>query len=240
MEDDVSYRAMKLGVVLTLCCLSSSVFASTLTHQYLLTQPSGYNDTLGGPALNPLGGSLSGAGYTFGPGQGLDLSNAVLSDPANYTIDMVFSLDSVSGYYNGWANILNPNNLAHDIGIYSLMGQLWAYPDASSAGQVLFDGQTADLLLTRDGTTGEMTAYVDGVLVMDFVDSSGNEIYTGDINFFQDDFECCGNQQEVSGGVLQSVSIYTGPSTAVPEPASLLLLCGGLGMLGVASWPRKK
>jgi len=236
----VIYRAMKLGIVLTLCCFTSSVFAASPTHQYLLTQPSGYNDTLGGPALNPLGGSLSGAGYTFGPGQGLTLTNAVLSDPANYTIDLVFSLDSVSGYYNGWANILNPNNLAHDIGIYSYQGQLSAYPDAISTSQVLFDGQIADLLLTRNGATGEMTAYVDGVLAMDFIDSSGNEIYTGDINFFQDDFECCGNQQEVSGGVLQSVSIYTGPTAPVPEPSTLLLLGSGLVGLAGLAWRRTR
>jgi hypothetical protein len=227
---------MKLGAVLVACTLSSTASAS-LVHQYLLTQPSGYNDTFGGPSMNPLGGTLSGAGYSFGPGEGINLTNAVLADPGNYSIDMVFSLDSVSGYYNGWANLINPNNLQFDIGMYTFEGYLSSYPDAFSANQVLFDGQMADLLVSRDGSTGQFTAYVNGVLVLNFIDSLGNEIYTGDLKFFQDDFECCGNQQEVSGGVLQSVSIYDAP-VSVPEPATLALL--GAGLIGLAGRVRGK
>src|SRR5437588_10878525 len=112
---------MKIGIVAaavlavtTILVGSPSVFATSLVHQYILTNGN-YHDTFGGPDLVPDGGTLGPDGYTFGIDQGLRLSSA-LADPSTYGIEMLFKLDNVG---SGFAKLIDTKNRVSDGGWYS-------------------------------------------------------------------------------------------------------------------------
>src|SRR2546429_8908731 len=121
---------MKIGIakaavlaVTVILVGSPSVFATSLVHQYILTDGN-YHDTFGGPDLAPDGGTLGPDGYTFGINQGLRLSGA-LADPTTYGIEMLFKLDNVG---SGFAKLIDTKNLTEDNAWYSQSGQLTFNP----------------------------------------------------------------------------------------------------------------
>lgn len=81
-----------------------------------------YAETNGGSAMVPAGGTLGTTGYTFAAGQGPNVSNA-LANTGEYTIEMVFRFDTVTGY----RNILNFNGLTGDPAVYCLNGSVIFY-----------------------------------------------------------------------------------------------------------------
>ena len=72
-------------------------------------------DTMGGPDLVALGGTLTAGGYDFEANEGLNLSSASI-DPGEYTIEIDFSFDALSSYQK----ILDFKGLVADTGIYTL------------------------------------------------------------------------------------------------------------------------
>ena len=237
---------MKIGIataaVLAVTAIlvgSPSVFATSLVHQYLLTNGT-YHDSFGGPDLVPDGGSLTPDGYTFGINQGLRLSSALV-DPSTYSIEMFFKLDNVNGSYgNGFAKLIDTKNRTQDIGWYSFHGHLYFYPEQQGPDVVFADGVYADLLVTRDGTTKEVTGFVNGRPEVAVTDSPDVGVFSGPnniITFFEDDTACCGGQ-EASPGTVQRIQIFDGPVNPVPEPSSFLLLGTGILPLIGRSWKR--
>jgi parallel beta-helix repeat protein len=172
-------------------------------HEYVLNNS--LSDALGGPALVDLGGVLTAGGYQFGPNQGLNLSGTINSS-AEYTIELLFSFDALSGYQK----IIDFADLGSDLGLYTYDGELVFYDAAETTDSNLFSpGTQHQLVLSRDDTTDMVRAYVDGNEAFNFVDSSGIAAF-GDpsqiMRFFQDD-NVSGNT-ETGSGFVDRIRIY--------------------------------
>ena len=218
--------------------------SADLIHEYDLT--SSFNDTLGGPSLTH-SGSLGPSGYSFLAGQGgLTLSNA-LPDPATYTIEISFELDTVSSGQR-WSDILNFHN--SDFELYDYCGvssdhgatspcTLQLFPNTGAGG--ILSNTFTDLIFSRDGSNNTVQAWLNGVqIIADLNDSGGTAIFNDTnniIRFFKDDPATSG---EDSNGTVTSINIYDKvytpsniPEPSIPEPATLTLLgTGTIVLLG--------
>lgn len=223
------------AIILPLALLFGSIPAfADLIHDYEFQNT--LADSLGGPALTSLGGTLGAGTYTFGAQQGLSLSNALTGgQDATYTIFMNFELDALTGY----RKILDFKNLASDNGLYNLDTDLNYFNFAFGSTGAFAPGTFAQVVLTRDNATGLVVGYVDGVQQISFTDTTSDAVFNAAnnvINFFQDD-NVTGGRESSSGSVSQIKIFDTALSasdvaalsvTTVPEPASLAIVGAGL------------
>jgi hypothetical protein len=226
------------ALVSLLAGLASAPAYAGLIHDYELQ--GNYHDSLGGPDLVPDGGTLDPVkGYHFGQGQGLSLSNA-LPDGSSYAIELHFKLDLNSPV--GWNKLIDPHNKGPDIGLYvSPSHNLYDYPASGNGPYTFVAGQAATVLWERNGTTQQVTGFVNGVQQWSYTDTSKYAVFNGPSNiiwFFEDDAGTGG--REVSSGFVDQIQIFSGPTAVTPEPGSLTLL--GLGALSLAGygWRRRK
>jgi len=183
---------------------------------------SDFSDELGGPDIVPNGGILQDNGYAFGPGQGLSLTNVL--NPTNYSIEMLFRVDSTTGV-SVTAKLIDFANLTSDVGWYTgdapetgdnaKLGFFTFNPPGFylGPGPVFENNTIAHMVVTRSGVTGEVKGYVNGVEQLSFTDLFGEAIFAepGAIaNFFLDD----GTEFEVSGGFVDFINIYNTPLSA--------------------------
>jgi acetyltransferase-like isoleucine patch superfamily enzyme len=183
---------------------------------------SSFSDELGGPDLVPNGGTLQDNGYVFGPGQGLSLTNVL--NPTNYSIEMLFRVDSTTGL-GVTAKLIDFANLTSDVGWYTgdapetgdnaKMGFFTFNPPGFHLGPdpVFEDNVFAHMVVTRNGVTGEVNGYVNGVEQLSFIDSFNEAVFAelGAVaNFFLDD----GTGFEESGGFVDFINIYDAPLSA--------------------------
>jgi hypothetical protein len=219
--------------------------AATLTHDYDLK--TSLSDIKGGESLVSGGGTLSAAGYAFGPNQGLTLSNSIV--PSSYTVFLDFSFADTAGY----RKIVDFKDLASDNGLYNLNGKLNLYIDgdvAESATPTITANTPLKLALTRNAS-GQTSTYLNGVQQFSFLGISNSirqeSVFTAAnsiINFFNDDSVT--SFGEASSGLVSRISIYDGAlsaadasvltggaaSTAVPEPFTIVgTLIGGTAAL---------
>ncbi len=206
-------RSILFSVTLTLLLASAtSAGAASIKHIYELD--GSFADSLGGPEMVPAGGTLDSAGYAFGPAQGPSLSGAI--DPDTYSIEMLFSIDATAGY----KRLLAFKDLTADLGLYNADTAVNFYNRATSAGGVFAPGRLTHLVVTRDGATGALAVYVDGVEQVAFVDDTDIATFTGAdaiIHFFRDD-SVAGSENP--SGFLDRVRIYEG-ALAPDEVAEL-------------------
>ncbi len=171
-----------------------------VTHIYELN--GSFADSLGGPSMAPAGGSLGATGYSFGAGQGPNLSNAINS--STYSIEMFFSIDATTGY----RRLIDFKNLTSDNGLYNLNTELNFYPHTTGPAGAFVAGQPVHVIVTRDGASNQFIGYVDGVQQISFTDSLLDGTFTGlnnIIHFFKDDVAVPG---EEASGFLDYVRIY--------------------------------
>jgi hypothetical protein len=220
--------------------LTAAAHSATLIHNYQLN--TNFADSLGGPALTPTGalGSFNGVNYAFDRNSGLSLSNAVNSTDYSILINFQFAADT------GYRKIVDFKNLSADSGLYNLSRNLNFYPVATGSGQPLLAGQSADVLLTRDGATGTFAGYVNGIQAISFTDSSNLATFSATnqiIHFFRDDNATGGG--ESAAGLVGSICVFDGAISAsgasgascnvvsaVPEPSEWAMMIVGLGLIG--------
>lgn len=227
-------RSLLFGIILLASGGLSN--AAVLTHVYRLD--GSLADDLGGPNMTNNGGTLGAAGITFGMNQGPSLSSAL--NPTTYSVEMHFQLDS----FSGWRKLLDFNNRVSDDGLYTYPilwhGPVFAPELSTYVGPYAPQPSVmVDVVLTRD-STGQTTAYFDGVLQWSFNDSASRAVFSGpnSIAYFLTD-DTTGASNESSSGFIDYVRIWDGALTAtevanltppvphdnqaaVPESASLL------------------
>ena len=184
---------------------------ATLTHNYELNGT--FNDALGGPSLVPQGGTLNATNYSFGADEGLTLSNAIVPD--DYSIETIFSFENVDGY----RRIIEFKDRGADTGLYVLSSTLNFYPVQNGPDGVFSPNVDADVVLTRDGASGLVVGYVNGVEQFSFTDTDNLAVFSESgniIHFFIDDIGVGG---EASAGVVDRIRIYSGALSATEVAA---------------------
>lgn len=185
-----------------------SVFASFVAVAHAQTPAriyefnNSYAETNGGPAMVPNGGSLGATGYTFGAGQGPNVSNA-LSNTGEYSIEMVFRFEQVDAYHS----ILNFSGLNSDSAFYCQSSRLVFYGSGTGNSNIpdITAGQTCRVIVTRNAATKVTTAYFNGAQRSQVTDT--NDFYVastagGILHFFRD------NGTENSSGFVDRIRIY--------------------------------
>lgn len=240
-----------IGPILAWCFLFVSQSQAAIIHQYRLDGT--YADDFGGPALVSGGGTLDGTKYNFLANQGLTLSDA-LGNPGVYTIELEFELDRIDGY----RKIIDFKDRTVDSGVYAFDGlRFYVSGVGPTTGLVpnsthLVPNDDTLLVLTRN-SSGQVSAYLDGLLQLSFNDINSYAVFSSPnniMNFFYDDRL---QGTEASAGSLNYLRIYDqaltqseisqlqplAPISAVPEPATIILWTG-LGAVGLMVSRRKR
>jgi hypothetical protein len=215
-----------------------------LIHEYALR--GSLNDNVSGDPLSSYGGQITALGYVFAGNQGLTFSSRDFT-PADYSIELSFRLDTTAGT----TKLIDFHNLTADPGLYQQSGAIAFSPAATASISDFRPGTDVHVVLTRDGATNLVTAYVNGQQRLTFVDDlllGAPPGFSNRLSFFMED----GNQSNISGGTANYVRIFNGalnatevstlfaagPPIAVPEPSTVVLLA--LGTLAVVSTVRRR
>jgi hypothetical protein len=221
-----------------LLLLHGPLHAAVLIHEYALR--GSLEDNLGGSPLTDVGGQITTLGYVFAANQGLSFSSRDFT-PSNYSVELSFKFDSNLGT----SKILDFHNLTSNPGLYAQDGRLSFAPAASSSLLDFTPGMDVHVVLTRDGATNLVTAYVNGQERFSFYDHDSLASPPGlsnKLNFFLDDTA----DGQASGGTLNYLRVFNGalnandvnalfaggPPIGVPEPSTYALMA--IGVLTVA------
>lgn len=165
-----------------------------------------FDDTFGGSALVPNGGTIGATGYTFGVNQGLRLTNGV--DTSNYSIVLVYEHDNLAPF---WRKLLDFQSLTEDFGLYAGGDRLRFWTLATLGGpDTVAANSNAQVVITRDNATQTVKGYLNGVLQWTASDPMGQAIPASNIlTFFEDDNAT--GRREAQSGTVDCVAIYDGP-----------------------------
>lgn len=241
-----AHFAKKTRVVIAgISLLAASQSFGALIHEYNLNGT--LADSFGGPSLTTNGGTLNAADYSFDVNQGLSLVGALPSID-NYSILVDFSLTLV----NGFRRLVDFQNRASDTGLYNLNSALSFYNVTTGPDIVFAPNVKTRVVITRDGTSGVFTGYVNGVPEISFIDTGNLAVFNTPgalINFFIDDLAVGG---EASAGVADEIAIFDsplsagdvaalgGPGVPVPEPGAFALAALGVSFVMNSRRTRRK
>ena len=203
---------------------SSSLYAAQVTHIYDLN--GSLSDSFGGPALVAAGGTLNPTNYSFGPNQGLALSDGLVN-PADYSIEVIFNFSAVSS----WRKIIDLKDRTADSGLYNKDTAMQFYSVVIGPSGVFSANVNVHLVMTRDASTKAFVGYLDGVQQISFNDGSDLAVFSETnniIHFFKDDFTT--STGEASAGVVDLIRIYDG----VLSQSDVVDLFNGVSPLDVA------
>ena len=193
------------------------------------------SDTLGNHAdILGLGGNLITPGrYTFGMGEGLRLDNFV-GDTSTYGIKIRFEMDFVGSQYK---KLIDFQNLLADHGTYVLNNNLHFYTAGGSGTAIITSNTDMIVTVVRDGTTGQVTGALDGVVQWSFNDAGNQAVSVPNILHFFIDDAASGSVENFAGSV-DYIRIYDTadtqgdpPPPPVPLPMTGLLLASGSGVM---------
>ena len=154
-----------------------------------------------GPELLPLGGAIETGQYRFGPGQGLELPDAGVSD--HYAFQFDFRHQAGEGY----KKLLDFRDRAKDDGLYLYNGKLTFYTLA--VGGPLTPGREQRLRLERNAATRIVRLYLNYRPVFAFIDLDGEAVFhSKKAVLFADDRTTKG---EEGSGSVSSVTVW-GPA----------------------------
>jgi len=158
-------------------------------------------------------------GLALAPTTGVTASNT-------YTIVLLARLATVTGYRR-YADFKNGIS---DTGLYNLDGQLNFYNLATGPGAPITANSYRQVVLTRDGVTGTIVGYVDGVQQINFIDGGGEGIISAanTLRFFIDDTAVGG---EASAGAVARIRVFDNVLT----PAEVAALDRAAGPVGAAA-----
>ncbi|MDP1580040.1 MAG: LamG-like jellyroll fold domain-containing protein, partial [Candidatus Didemnitutus sp.] len=159
-------------------------------------------------------------------------------DTGTYTFELGFTFFTLGGYQK----LIDFANRASDSGFYTRGNSLNFYPVVNTGLVDVRANEAVHVVLTRDGSTGVMAAFVNGQLSFTFTDNGLLGAISGasrEIYFFIDDFPTGG---EAGPGAVDFIRIYNqsldaaqvgelfanGP-VVVPEPSTAVLLAIGIG-----------
>jgi Concanavalin A-like lectin/glucanases superfamily len=174
----------------------------------------------------------------FASNAGLQLNTSGMIATNNYSVEMIFSLDTTSGY----RRLVGVDDRTTDNGFYVLSDHLTVYPTGGSGPNLLTTTSYHHVILTV-ATDGTVSGYIDGLTDFSTVTSVMNITSPGQmLDFFLDDSVV---QGEYSSGSIARLRIYDGALTApealalfnsqVPEPGTAML-----GTLGCALLLRRR
>jgi hypothetical protein len=217
--------------------------AAILIHEYALR--GSLEDTFGGNPLTALGGQITDLGYVFAANQGLAFSSRLFT-PKDYTIELSFRFDTTIAA----SKIIDFHHLTAESGLYQRNGTLAFRPAGTTRFSDFVPGTNVHVVLTRDGATDLVTAYVNGQQRFSFCDDLSLAAPPGlsnKLSFF------VGDKFNASGGTADYLRIFNGALTAsevsalfaavppmvVPEPSTLILLTTGTLALAL-TWRRRR
>ena len=222
------------------------VRAAVLIHEYALRGT--LDDNMGGPPLSAFGGDITALGYVFAANQGVSFSSRAFN-PANYSIEFSFKLSSPAGS----TKLLDFHHLTSDPGLYLQNNRLSFNPAIARGVTDVQAGIDMHVVLTRDGATDLVTAYVNGEAQFSFHDDlslAAPPGFSNKVSFFLND----GNDLNASGGTLNYLRVFdgaltggevsalfaNGPPAAIPEPPAIVLLTLGSASAFVWTWRRRR
>lgn len=141
---------------------------------------------------------------TFPQGSGISLATDGLISSDTYSIVILFRFETTSSY----RKIMDFKNGTTDHGLYNQSQWLRFYTDASGANQVFQDNEYAQVVLTRDGATKQVTGYVNGAQEIQFTDSNDRALIdsANTLRFLIDDTTTSG--AEASAGAVARLRVY--------------------------------
>jgi hypothetical protein len=197
-----------LFLVAVLLLTASPCAAQKLLRDYDF--PETLNDAAGqGPDLQSFSGMLGFKSYSFGPGAGLRLGKAGVTD--HYTVEVVFRFDDTAS----WQKIVDFKNRARDTGLYVYNGRLQFYN--LGIGGEFTAGKDHTVRLERDGPTKRVRGYLDGERVFEFTDSAEDAVFQDQAALFFVDDDATRRSEE-SGGRVQRIRLWDAPGGRYPGP----------------------
>ncbi len=194
-------------------------------------------DTVGGTPRTVY--NFQGANEPTSDQAGLSLdTTGLITNPAVYSLEMVFKFTEREG---AWRRIFDTQERQSDNGFYvDPSNNLDVFPVAGGAS--FTNNVYHDVFLVDDN--GVVTFYLDGSSQASVTTGIMNLPADGMVNFFLDNV-IAGGQGEYSSGDIALIRLYDSaltavppPPLAVPEPANVALMLGGLAL--VASLARRR
>jgi hypothetical protein len=178
-----------------------------------------------------------------GGGAAIALAGVPAMPIGDYTVVLGgFTADSLQ---DSWGSLLNVGDTPNDYGIYvrkttdasgKSMNTLffYGYSGTGASGGSLVEDQRYDIIVSR-ASSGRIRAWLDGVQVIEVLDTYGFFGIAGSLFFGRDDAG-----ENITAGQLEYIKIYSGglttydagllgePTAAAPEPSALALLAAAL------------
>lgn len=141
----------------------------------------------------------------FDRGRGLSLPTGGVIQSGEYTIELLFRLDRLTGY----RKIIDFKKASNDSGLYSLDGCLTYVPRRPASPATIGVDTYAQVVLTRDAAA-QVVGYVDGIRQFSFHDPRDLAVVDGShtLLLFRDDSE---THTDYSGGAVSRIRLFDRP-----------------------------